>query len=215
MCVNVCRRLQLAPYWVTFTSSFIAYSLSLTTTIVPTHSPLTIYFRVIHQMPTKWFSFSLLSVPSISLIHFSYSSELVQRTLPDHMETCTQSHLLLSMTRIQEQQNVIISLNRRVNDLEKKTGQHVTQIATLVASVAAASAAVEESEKRVTKSFQYDLQKLDQKTTKKANDITTEYRSEVTKLTRSVQELATREQDRTRAERERAAAAAATASGRR
>jgi ABC-type cobalamin transport system ATPase subunit len=118
------------------------------------------------------------------------------------------------MTRIQEQQNVIISLNRRVNDLEKKTGQHVTQIATLVASVAAASAAVEESEKKVTKSFQYDLQKLDQKTTKKANDITTELRSGVTKLTRSVQELATREQDRTRAERERAAAAAA-ASGRR
>lgn len=43
------------------------------------------------------------------------SIEIPHRDLEKHLETCVQSHLMLTMIRVSEQQKVIVDLNKKVN----------------------------------------------------------------------------------------------------
>ena len=111
------------------------------------------------------------------------------RTLPDHLDSCVQSHLLLTMKRVQEQQSVIVKLNQRVNHLEAQDQKHTAAVAAATASVAAAAIALEASERRAIKSIHDEIGKVDQKSVRRTSDLSSSVQSELNKLQRSFQEL--------------------------
>ena len=65
------------------------------------------------------------------------------RSLPSHLDSNMNKHLLLSLERIKEQQTVIVQLNRRVRDLEITSESTSKGLTTLSATVYGMSLSVE------------------------------------------------------------------------
>jgi len=68
---------------------------------------------------------------------------LQHKDVPEHLETCMPSHLLLAMARMQEQQSVIRDLHHRLGELEGTQTQLVTKVVAVSTSAAAAMNAIE------------------------------------------------------------------------
>jgi hypothetical protein len=109
-----------------------------------------------------------------------------------------------------EQQSVIISLNKKVTEFEKRFNQQTTQLTQIAATVTAAGVALEESERKTLKALHAELGRVEQRVTKKTTDVAAELRNESTRINRVVLELVQKEKDRR--DRELAAANAAVAS---
>lgn len=73
----------------------------------------------------------------------SGGSNLVFKTLEEHLVTHTQYHLQLSVLRLEEQQSVIIQLHKRMTALEDSHMKHATEIAATTATVSTSLAAIE------------------------------------------------------------------------
>ena len=105
---------------------------------------------------------------------FAIHVELVFRAVPEHVEKCTQSHLLLILKRLQEQQGVIVNLHEKVGNLEQTTALLTTNLAVLDAAVAAQATMIQNADKRIMKHIQDEVQALDKKTSKSSAALQTE-----------------------------------------
>jgi len=111
------------------------------------------------------------------------------RSLQDHLDQYMQSHLLLSLTRVEEQQTVIVSLHRRINDIETKIKEHDTAIIGSSTAISSAIAVVETNNKKQFKALHDDISKVDSKSTRHITDIAGELRGEIAKIKRSLSEI--------------------------
>lgn len=115
--------------------------------------------------------------------------DLKYRDLQDHMDSCVNNHLLLSQTRIQEQQSVIIDLHKRVQALERESQQQSHILTGVVSTATAAMTAVTVAETRTLKALQTEIAKVDGKVTKTGRDSHSELVNEVVKLQRDITSL--------------------------
>lgn len=94
------------------------------------------------------------------------TTELTSRALPAHMDACAQGHILLLLTRLGEQQNVIVALNARVNQLEEDSRSHATAINTANTAIEATVREILIAEKRTLGTVREELVSNDKKFTK-------------------------------------------------
>lgn len=80
-------------------------------------------------------------------------ADLCHKDVPGHLDACMPSHLLLSMSRIQEQQNVIVAMHQRLMDLEIRATGHGQQIVAITAAASTLAATVEMHDKRQQKAL--------------------------------------------------------------
>ena len=99
-----------------------------------------------------------------------------------HLEECIQSHLLLSLNRIKEQQSVIISLHQKVKEYDLKIIKNTNDLITIGASVTAINTLVNEVDKKHTKMITDELKKNDAKSSKETNLAVGEFRTENSKI---------------------------------
>lgn len=108
--------------------------------------------------------------------------EITMKDLSDHLEKCVHSHLLLAVNRMQEQQDVIVVLHRKVKELEEIVDSHSSQLAGVQAEIAAvgaaATAALLASEKKTEKNINNHVNNLD----KKINGVGSRHDEEIQKL---------------------------------
>lgn len=83
---------------------------------------------------------------------------------------------------MKEYQSIIIELNNKVNDLETKSNDHKSQLASLAAGVAGAMTAIKVSETRSNKATQNEISKLDRKLSKNINNVQSNLTAELNKL---------------------------------
>jgi hypothetical protein len=99
-----------------------------------------------------------------------------------HLEECIQSHLLLSLNRIKEQQTVIVNLHQKVKEYDKVITKNTTDLITIGASVTAINTLVNEVDKKHTKTITDELKKNDAKSSKEINLAVGEFRTENSKI---------------------------------
>lgn len=84
-------------------------------------------------------------------------ADLCHKDLPFHLDACMPSHLLLSLSRIQEQQNVIRDMHQRLLDIEVRTTSHGQAIVGITAAASTLSATVEMHNKRQDKALHDEI----------------------------------------------------------
>lgn len=95
------------------------------------------------------------------------------------MDAAVQSHLLLAVGRLQEQQEVIVGLNRKVSELQSRVSDHCGQIAAAAAAITA-NAALEAEHHR-------ELAALEGRVNRRVGDAKSAVQSEVASLRSWVQ----------------------------
>lgn len=99
----------------------------------------------------------------------------MHRDLPNHMDACIQSHLLLALGRIQDQDSKILSLEQQLRALEHRSEEHWAQhkkaIDGVAVKAAAASTLVDALERRQTTLVQSEINKVDTKLSRKINEV--------------------------------------------
>jgi thiamine biosynthesis lipoprotein ApbE len=115
--------------------------------------------------------------------------DLVQSSLPKHLDDCTGSHLLLALNKIQEQQSLICKLCDGVKTLEQDNKKQLTAFATLQATVTAAEAAVIVSEKRLISQLHAEVSKMNQKVSSEISALNSQSASNVRHLQERVAEI--------------------------
>lgn len=116
---------------------------------------------------------------------FSFA-ELTHRALPEHLETCAQSHMLLLLRRVTEQQGVIVANRQKLNALENTVTAHTANLAALDTAVAAAVAGVDHVERRVLKTLRDEMATATKKHSKDISSL----QSELNSLKNSVSRVA-------------------------
>ena len=111
-----------------------------------------------------------------------YDIGLVARTLPDHIESSTQSHLNHLLERMLEQQQVITTMYGKVHELEEVNKNHWKEIVAVQSSIATAAIALKASESRQEKHLQDAIKQLDQKINRVDSNVRHEIRNEIGKL---------------------------------
>lgn len=111
-------------------------------------------------------------------------TELTHRALPDHMETCTQSHLMLLLNRVVEQQSVIVATNNRVTAMETLTAAHVTAIAAIQGAISANTTALETAERRVLKTSHDEMGQMEKRLNRTSSSLQTEVNTLKTSIER-------------------------------
>jgi uncharacterized coiled-coil protein SlyX len=132
-------------------------------------------------------------------------AEMVFKDVASHMDECTQSHMLLALNRVKEQEQVITMLSKKVQILETKTAHQATQLTELATGAASAMTAIAATEKRMQKLVADEVHKVESKALKKSTDLGSEMHNELNKVKRVLTDLNNKE-----IERQRAAAAAAS-----
>eukprot|EP00596_Hydrurales_sp_CCMP1899_P006799 CAMPEP_0119043424 /NCGR_PEP_ID=MMETSP1177-20130426/21728_1 /TAXON_ID=2985 /ORGANISM="Ochromonas sp, Strain CCMP1899" /LENGTH=394 /DNA_ID=CAMNT_0007011455 /DNA_START=173 /DNA_END=1358 /DNA_ORIENTATION=- len=90
--------------------------------------------------------------------------ECTYKNLPDHLDLCTQSHLLLAASRMREQENVIRQMHSKIREICSAHDQQKLQL-TALATASAASIAVEIENKKIMKHMKDDIARIDHKHT--------------------------------------------------
>lgn len=116
------------------------------------------------------------------------SADLLHKDVPEHLDTCGQSHLLLAIERVREQQEVIKVFHSRLNDVEKQCSKNTGELFTLTASLAAAGVALEVSEKRSASRISEEISKCESRLNDKISRVGTQTNS----IQSSVQTLETK-----------------------
>jgi len=116
-------------------------------------------------------------------------SELVHRTLPEHLESCHTSHMLLALKRISEQQNVIKDLYNRVNELEKTQSNNGKAIAACTTALAAADVATAAALAREVKALKRDVAECDSASSKRTQAVASELHSSTAHLQAEVNKI--------------------------
>lgn len=117
---------------------------------------------------------------------------LCHKDVPDHLETCMPSHLLLSLTRLQEQASVIRDLHSRVIDLEGANAKLAQQMTTVVASSAAAMTALEIQSHRQDKALREEAavqKKLTSAVSSELHSHVSKHNSEISAINKSLAEI--------------------------
>ena len=107
---------------------------------------------------------------------------LTHHEVEKHLDECIQSHLLLSLNRIKEQQQVIVNLHQKTKEYDKLVSKNTTDLVTLGASVLAANTLINEVDKKYSKTITDELKKNDAKSSKEINLAVGEFRTENIKL---------------------------------
>ena len=126
--------------------------------------------------------------------------EMVFKELPAHMESSTQVHLMLTLDRIQQQNETITQLTRKVTTVESTLTQSTAQIAALAVGATAVVAQLEASEKKYLKALHDEIGRVDAKAAKRLQGVEHSLATEVTAVKKAVRELGEREQARSAAE---------------
>jgi hypothetical protein len=129
-----------------------------------------------------------------------FTGELVFKDLSGHLESSTQSHLLLSLDHIQSQQETIARLTHKVTTVETAMSHCATQIAALTVGATAVVTQLEASEKKYLKALHDEVGRVDAKATKRLQNIEHQVSTEMTGVKKSVRELGEREAARSAAE---------------
>lgn len=108
------------------------------------------------------------------------------RSLDDHLSDYMQSHLLLSLRRLEEQQTVIINMNRRLQYQETHLEDVEKHYVATTTGLAASIAAVELSEKKDIKSVRDDIDKVASKAQKEHYELAQELRGDLVKVKRAL-----------------------------
>jgi hypothetical protein len=116
-------------------------------------------------------------------------ADLVHRDLPDHLERCIQGHLMLTVARVGEQQQVIQGLHRKVANAERQATEHAAGIAELAAGAVAGAAALAAAEKGLAKLVHDEVGKAEARAVKRVEALATEYHMEVGQAKKAHQEL--------------------------
>ena len=103
---------------------------------------------------------------------------LTHQDVEKHLNDCIQSHLLLSLNRIKEQQDVIVTLHQKTKEYDKLASDFIA----LGATVTAVSTLVNEVDKKHTKIMTEELKKNDTKSSKEINLAIGEFRTENSKV---------------------------------
>jgi len=116
------------------------------------------------------------------------SADLLHKDVPEHLDACCQSHLLLAVERLREQQEVIKKLHGRVNSVESECSKTSGQLVALTASVAAGAVALEVSEKRSASKISDEVSRCEGRLNDKISRVGTQASS----IQSSVQNLETK-----------------------
>eukprot|EP01041_Mallomonas_annulata_P003979 gene3979-7930_t len=116
-------------------------------------------------------------------------TELTHKALPDHMDCCTQSHLLLVLNRITEHQNVIVNLKQKTENLEMITAANTSNIAGLDAALAANVLAIDHAERRTLKVLRDEATTSDKKISTAITSLTGEVNTLKTTMTKLKHDL--------------------------
>jgi len=131
------------------------------------------------------------------------AGQVLYKDLAAHMDAATQPHLLLALTRLQEQQQVLGEVGATVRALDGKMAAFGTQIAGLTAGAAALATQAEASEKKVLKALHDEVGRVDAKAAKKVSAMEAHVGAELQQVKRAVQDLVAKETARTNAEKSR------------
>lgn len=117
------------------------------------------------------------------------TTDVVCRTLPRHIEDSTQAHMLLTLHRVKEQQDVILKLHQRTHDLENKLTEQNNRLTGVCEGLRNAIVAVEIAEARSSTAYREEISKLDSKAAKGINQVVTDMHGEIAKLKTSLHSL--------------------------
>lgn len=112
-------------------------------------------------------------------------SSLCHNEVEKHLDECIQSHLLLSLNRITEQQKVIVAIHQKTRDYDKEILSNKNTLVTLGAAVTAATAMIESVDKKhqkIINDIVINIKKNDAKSSKEVNLAIGEFRTENSKL---------------------------------
>lgn len=109
-------------------------------------------------------------------------SSLCHNEVEKHLDECIQSHLLLSLNRITEQQKVIVAIHQKTRDYDKEILSNKNTLVTLGAAVTAATVMIESVDKKYQKLINEAVKKNDAKSSKEVNLAIGEFRTENSKL---------------------------------
>jgi hypothetical protein len=108
------------------------------------------------------------------------------RSLDNHMDEYVQSHLLLSLNRVEEQSQVIVSLNKKIQHVEENMGEFQKAYTATTTGLAASIAALQLSEQKGFKAVHEEVAKVDTKAQRLNYDLGQELRTEITKIKRQI-----------------------------
>ena len=122
-------------------------------------------------------------------LYIMYDIDLVQKSLPDHIDSCMSSHLLLSLDCMRSQQQTIIDLTARLKSLEEEHNKHTASLSVVASGLAAANQAIDHSHAKHTKTLTEQISKLDKTHTKRLHDTNASIQSDLTRLNQAMYDV--------------------------
>lgn len=113
----------------------------------------------------------------------------MHRTLPEHLDNCCQSHLLLTLGVVASQKITIDNLSRQLKAVEEQQNKNTAVLGGFEAVIGTAVAGIEVSERRQTKKFQSEISTLNSKIDSRISEVNNRIQAEVNKLDRSLGEI--------------------------
>ncbi len=101
----------------------------------------------------------------------------MHKDLNSHLENHQCSHLMLAFSRLQEHQNVIVSLNTKVIHLESVVESQQKHISALESSIAAGAAALVALEVRQNRAMQDAIYNVEQQNERRHSEAASQMRS--------------------------------------
>jgi SMC interacting uncharacterized protein involved in chromosome segregation len=109
--------------------------------------------------------------------------------LPEHLDKCMGSHLLLTLGKIQEQQSVIKQLSDGIKAQEENHKTQMTAFAGLQATVVATEAAIAIAEKRQMNHLQSEISRVNSRIGSEVSSLTSQTSSNVRRLQEQLAEV--------------------------